>query len=566
MAIKTLSWKIGGEAGFGIMNSGILFGKLNLRNGNYVFTNTEYPSLIRGGYNTYQVMVSEKSVYCHTSKIDILVALNQNCIDQEIENVSSDGVVICGKDDELKKDVKSIRIDWEEFLKEVDADPVMKNMIGVAASAALMGIEFKKIQAIITENFADKGNLIVEKNVSVAQNGYKAVYDQKLENKFGMKPIISKYLFINGNEAISLGAVKAGCKLIAAYPMTPASTVMQTMAVLEHEYNIIVKQSEDEIAACTMVIGANFSGIRAMTATSGGGFALMAEGLGLAGMTETPLVVVEAQRGGPSTGLPTKMEQSDLLFMLHASQGEFPRVVIAPGTVQECFRFTYEAFNLAEKYQMIVIILTDKNLADRNESLEDLNEEGFVIDRGKLIIKAGSDYKRFEFSKDGVSPRLIPGVSGSRFVVTGNEHDEKGQVTEDPVNRVKMVQKRAQKLKTLQKSLPKPKLIGPSDAKYTLVSWGSTKGAITEAMKRLKAEGVSVNYLPIKYIWPLHSETVRNVMKNSKNTVLIEHNHDGQLGRVIKQETGLDFKFKILKYDGFPFTTEGLVSEIKNLK
>jgi 2-oxoglutarate ferredoxin oxidoreductase subunit alpha len=379
-------------------------------------------------------------------------------------------------------------------------------------------------------------------------------------------------MLLNGNEAVSLGAIQAGCKFYAAYPMTPATGILHFMAPLDREYDMIVIQAESEIAAINMVAGASFAGVRAMTATSGGGFCLMSEGLGMTGMTETPAVIVLAQRPGPSTGLPTYSGQGDLRFAIHASQGEFPRVVIAPGDVEECLYKTMEAFNLAEKFQIPAILITDKYLVESHAAAELFDLKRIGIDRGLLLTEneylAENEYARHKFTEDGVSPRAMPGMKGAIVRTNADEHNESGYTTEDPELTTKMADKRFKKLDGLVKYLENyrtTKFYGPREADITILGWGSTKGPIREAMKILSNEDSKINYLQILYLNPFPVDDVQKVLKSAKKTAVVENNKTSQLTGLIREHLLMTIDHKILKYDGRPFNPVELSQRIKEI-
>jgi 2-oxoglutarate ferredoxin oxidoreductase subunit alpha len=379
-------------------------------------------------------------------------------------------------------------------------------------------------------------------------------------------------MLLTGNDAICMGAINAGCKFYCAYPMTPASSILHFMAAQERRFNIVVKHTEDEISAINMAIGAGFTGVRAMTGTSGGGFCLMTEGYGLAGMLEVPIVIILSMRPGPSTGMPTWSEQGDMKFALNASQGDFPRPVLVPGDIEESFYLTQVAFNIAEKYQTPVIVLSDKNLAESHKSTEKFDEKKVPIDRGSYAsptdLASSPDtnfFKRFKYTENGVSPRTIPGMKKGIYTASSDEHDEEGNIREDIDTRIKMMQKRARKMDTLAKELKTPELVGPQDANITIIAAGSTKGPIKEAMILLEKEGIKVNFLQIVYLNPFPSEKVAKVIGSAKKTAVIENNFSGQLADIIKEKTGKDVDKRILKYDGRPFYPEEICASIKEM-
>jgi 2-oxoglutarate ferredoxin oxidoreductase subunit alpha len=574
--MSEFSWKIGGEAGYGIMTTGFIFGKSFVRSGLFVFDTNEYPSLIRGGHNTYTVRVSEEPIFSHSKSIDILVALTDTAIEKNAIEVKKGGFIIYDEGQvKIKKELKGINlipVPLTQIAVEKSGQNIMRNNVALGASFALIDVNPNIIYDMIKETFGGKkGQEVAEANINVAKAGYDYVKEKFSSiKKIHIKTASNKdSMYITGNEAIAIGAIKAGCKFYAAYPMTPASSIMHFLASKEFDYNIVVKQTEDEIAAIHMAIGANFAGVRAMTATSGGGFSLMSEALGLAALTETPLVLVLAQRPGPSTGMPTHTEQSDLRFVMHASNGEFPRVVVAPGDVNECFYETFNAFNLAEKYQLPVIIITDKFLAESHSTTPKFFLKGLKIDRGQLLteeeLKKIVDYKRYENTITGVSPRSLPSQENGIFKAATDEHDEYGNINEESDNRTTQVDRRFRKIKVLEAEIDGAKVYGDEDADVTIIGWGSTKGPILESMKILSKKGVKVNYLQILYIMPFPKNKTKIVLENAKKKILVENNKTAQLGSVIKEEVGIDVDYKILKYDGRPFLPEEIAAKIEEV-
>jgi 2-oxoglutarate ferredoxin oxidoreductase subunit alpha len=374
---------------------------------------------------------------------------------------------------------------------------------------------------------------------------------------------------LTGNEAISAGAVRAGLKFYSAYPMTPASSILSYMAAAEKPFKLVVKHTEDEISAINMAIGASYAGARSMTGTSGGGFSLMVEGLGLAAMTETPLVVVEAQRPGPASGMATHSGQGDLEFIMHASPDEFPRVVIAPGDVNECFYHTIRAFNLAEKYQIPVLILTDKFLGESYWSTEEFDSQSVKIERGQLLKEADlgneTGYRRYRITENGVSPRSRPGLKNGIFIASSYEHDEHGMEREEEAVRVAMHDKRFRKLEHIARDIDQPAIAGNEDAEVTIVSWGSTKGPINEAMNILRKQGIKANYLQLIYISPFPAEAVKSILGKAKIIVDVENNKTGQLANIIREYTGMDVHHRILRYDGRAIWPEDLAAAIRQI-
>ena len=574
-----LSWKIGGEAGYGIMTTGLIFAKVCSRAGLRVFDHIEYPSLIRGGHNTYQVTAEVEEVFSHVEHVDLLVALNEETIDKHKEELAPGGGIIydgdvipLSKEDLGREDVKLYHIPLLRLAEESGGRRIMINSVALGASVALIGFDFEMLSDVIGDVYRGKAKETIEFNIKAAKLGYDYVKSKGMEKDFRRKlPKVAgkRRMLLTGNEAVGLGAIKAGCKFYAAYPMTPSSSILHFMASQERNFSLVVKHTEDEIAAINMAIGAGFAGARAMTATSGGGFSLMSEALGLAAMTETPIVVVVSQRPGPSTGLPTRTEQGDLKFVLHASQGDFPRFVIAPGDIEECFYKTIEAFNLVDRYQCPVILILDKYLSESHKTAEEFDVSGIKIDRGLLLsneeLERIEEFKRYEFTETGISPRTIPSQRRGIFTATGNEHDETGYLSEDKTVRTKMMDKRFRKFEQAEKEIPEPKLFGPKNAEVTIIAWGSTKGPVKEAMRLLDRDGVKANFLQILYISPFPTNTVSKIIETSKRTVIVENNKTAQLASLIKEKTGKEIEHKILKYDGRQFFPTEIYQRVKEV-
>jgi 2-oxoglutarate ferredoxin oxidoreductase subunit alpha len=571
---------VGGEAGAGISRSGFLFGKTCLRGGLYVFCNIDYQSLIRGGHNFYTVKVDTEEVYSHSDTIDLLIALNKETVFlHKDELVSGAGVIYDGNQISLTKeelgrdDLNLYSIPLHRIVKAFEGPEIMENTVALGAAIALLDYELELLNEVLRDSFKPQ---TAQQNIGAAKKGY--YYAQKeFGNSFGYKLKKTRSerkhrIFVSGNEAVGLGAIKAGCKLYAAYPMTPATSLLHFLAPLDRKYNMVVIQVENEIAAINMVAGASYAGVRAMTATSGGGFCLMSEGVGMIGMTETSPVVLLVQRPGPSTGLPTYSAQGDLRFLLHASQGEFARVVVAPGDVEECFYNTLEAFNLAEKFQVPVLIVSDKYLAESSGTCEAFNQNRVEVDRGNLIsgdeYTEGEEYKRHRFTENGVSPRAIPGIKGAIVRTNADEHNELGYTTEDPALSTKMADKRFKKLDALTKELENyetVKLHGSPKADITIIGWGSTKGPIREALKLLEKEGIKANYMQVLYLAPFPAARVENILKTATKTVVVENNKTSQLSGLIRENLLRTVDHTILKYDGRPFNPITLFQGIREV-
>lgn len=578
MTKNNMTFKIGGEAGQGVESGGAGFAQVLARGGLHVFGLQDYMSRIRGGHNFYQIRASEAPLYSHTDEVHLLMALLPETIERHKDEIVTGGGLIYDEEIEVDEEtlegqgIKLFPVPLFGIAQEV-GNKIMANTAAFGAAAGVTEYDFELMASVIRDNFAKKGEPVVDANLEVAGKAYDLAreryaddFDHKLE------PIEAPArMIINGNYAICLGALLGGCRFISAYPMTPTTSILEWMATHASRYGLVAKHSEDEIAALCMAIGANHVGVRAMTATSGGGFSLMVEALGLAGMTETPVVIVEGQRPGPSTGMPTRTEQGDLLFMLRASQGEFPRIVLTPGTVEECFHAGWWAFNLAEKYQCPVIILMDTFLANSLRSIErkDFHFEIVEIDRGNLLTEAELDkladgYKRYAITETGISPRALPGHPHAIFVACSDEHDEYGHFEdEDLENRTKMVQKRLRKLEVAVEDMRAPTLYGPEQADTTLIGWGSSYGPIREAVDRLNQEGEQVNFLHFTDIWPLPEDKVRPLLESAQRLVAVEGNATGQFARLLRAYTGIEVDDKILRYDGRPFSPEYVLDRLR---
>lgn len=575
--VNNMSIRIGGDAGQGVESSGAGLSLALARAGLHVFSMQDYRSRVRGGHNFYQIRVSHRPIYSHSDPPELLLALTKNTVEMDADLLPAGAGVIFDEGfgiataDLANKGLRPFPLPLGRLAEE-HGSRVLMNTAAVAAAAGIIGLDLQMIEDVIAENFKSKGERIIKDNLAVADAAYDLAR-RKYASGFEWKvspPNGKRRMLINGNQAIGLGALAAGCRFISAYPMTPATSIFEFLASVADSFGVVTKQAEDEIAAICMAIGASFAGVRAMTATSGGGFSLMTEALGLAGMVEVPLVVVDAQRGGPSTGLPTRTEQSDLLFTIHASQGEFPRFVLAPGTIQECFQLTAKAFNLAEKYQMPVIILTDQFLAGSLQTIDRqaLNHGLITIDRGKLLTaeeaaKLPNGYHRFELIADGVSPRALPGYPETVHAISSDEHDIDGNISEEIEIRHAMMRKRMTKERTAERDVESPKLFGPAKADLTLVCWGSSCGPVREAMELLNARGHKVNLIHITHLWPFPSDAVVRQFKQSRRTVTIEQNYTGQLSKLIRMTTGLAPDQKILKYDGRPYSPEEIAATIE---
>jgi 2-oxoglutarate ferredoxin oxidoreductase subunit alpha len=573
--------RIGGAAGDGISSTGEILARTCSRSGLHVFGLNSYQSAIRGGHVWFQVRASKEKVLSQGDNLDVLIALNSETAEIHAPFVTKGGVIIFDKDRVklnpaiVPEGVKVLAMPLGESARAFDKNPIMQNTVALGATIFLLGMNFDVFSNVLSDTFGKKKQAVIDANVKAAGAGLdfaKANYPQ-LEVKLSMPENPRPKLLMTGNQAIALGAVMAGCKFYAAYPMTPASGILHWMAAHSASQKVVVKQAEDELAVINMGIGAAHAGVRAMVGTSGGGFSLMVEALGLAGMTETPLVIVESQRAGPSTGLPTKTEQGDLNMMLGASQGDFPRIILAPLTVEDAYYATIEAFNLAEKYQCPVIVASDLLLSEHIETVDELSTK-VVIDRGQLLTSAPSEpYLRFKITENGVSPRAIPGTAGTIFVAASDEHEEDGVVVSDVLSgipkyvkeRERQMEKRMRKLDYARNEISAPKLYGVQDAELTLVCWGSTFGVAMEAADMLTADGIPTNVYGIRNVFPFKAEPVIQAFKSAKKLLDVECNFTGQMARLIRAETGLEITDKFLKYDGEPIYAFEIVNKAKKM-
>ncbi len=574
--VNDMTFQIAGAAGQGVESSGAGFAEALAKGGLHLFGLQDYMSRIRGGLNFFQIRVHERPLYAHQEAVHLLLPLNEEALEGCRAQVVKGGGIIY--DENLKVDRRILAgqgynpmpVPLVEIARE-HGERVMANTAALGAAAGVVEYSYERLADVIRKNFRRKGGEVVAANLRVARAAY-LYAGERYAADFGWKlaevPGAPRRMVLSGNQAFALGAVAGGCRFIAAYPMTPATSIIEWMARHEQQLGLVTKHAEDEIAAICMAIGANFAGVRAMAATSGGGFSLMVEALGLAGMCEVPLVLFEAQRGGPSTGLPTRTEQSDLLFVLYASQGEFPRLVLAPGTVEECFECGWRAFNLAEKYQTPVIVLSDQLLASslRTVEVEALDFDRVVIDRGKLLGQEELDaltgpYKRHLLTDDGISPRAVPGHPKAVYATASDEHDELGRISEEMNNRRKMVQKRMKKLETARQEIAPPTCYGPAEAAVVLVGWGSTYGVLREAVDRLNGQARLVHF---RDLWPFPAQAAAEALRGGR-LLVVENNYTGQFRRLLQSETCLQVDHTLSRYDGRPFSVDDILTRVQEL-
>jgi 2-oxoglutarate ferredoxin oxidoreductase subunit alpha len=566
--MKEIAVRVGGQAGDGIASLGESIARCFSRMGLHVFGFNAYQSVIRGGHVWFQARAGTGRPHSQGDGADILYALDRASVEIHASGLRPGGTVVYDaekfavSDSELPAGVKGLAVPTLEIARKFTSQSILQNGAGIGATAFLAGIPLDLLHQVLTDSFGRKAGQVVDWNLGASADGYHYAEQHGRANDHALPRGGSPKLLMTGNQAIALGAAAGGLKFLAQYPMTPASSIMHWLAAHSSTLGIVVKQAEDEIAAINMAIGASFAGVRSMTATSGGGFSLMVEALGMAGMTETPLVVVESQRAGPSTGLPTKTEQGDLNLMLGAGQSEFPRAILAPAEPHEAYAATVDAFRLAEEWQTPVLLASDLHLSE-NFATVDREEISLAVDVPSLftVQPNGHDYRRYQYSESGVSPRAVPGQPGLQFVAGSDEHDEKGHLISDvkagiPVwvaERTKMMDKRMRKLAGLLRSAPVPVLEGPADAPLTFVAWGSTVAAIRDAMELLGARGQPTNLLRFPSVYPVDPAVVQAAIGKTKRTLLVEANYSGQFGRLLRAETGVALSDRLLKYDGEPF-------------
>jgi len=580
MTTNNMTIRLGGAAGDGIESNGAGLCQALARGGLHVFGLPDYHSRIRGGHNFYSIRISDRPLYCHEEAVHLLLALTEETIPRHRDKIVKGGAIVYDssvvqRTGESSTDFVFLPIPLSEMAKEKAGTELARNTVALGVAGGLTGFAPEPIESVIRQNFARKGQAVVDGNLAASEAGYKEgqKYAADFPFKLERRPDAPPRMVLNGNQALAMGALAGGCRFVAAYPMTPGSPVLEWMVAHATEYGVMTAQVEDEIAAACMIIGAGQAGVRAMAPTSGGGFSLMVEALGLAGMTEVPIVIYEAQRPGPSTGLATRTEQGDLWFALRASQGEFPRLVLTPGTIEEAFESGWRAFNLAERYQCPVIVLSDHLLATsvRDVGLEALDFEAVTIDRGELLSEAELDalegeYKRHAFTASGISPRARPGHPKAVYATSSDEHDECGHIEEDADNRRRMMDKRMRKLEAAAKEMRPPTLYGPQEADFTFVSWGSTYGSLREAVDRLNAQGVPANMLHIVDVWPFPAEPASRMLAAAKRTIAVENNYSGQMADLIRMATGHQIADRILKYDGRALSPEYILTHFEEVK
>lgn len=571
---QTFAVSIGGAAGQGVATPGDIFARIFSRHGLHLNAYNAYQSIIRGGHTFLTVRTGPGQVTNMGDRIDLLIPLNQDTMNRHLGLLGPGSACIYNADTikpgTVSDGVQLCPLPVSQFA-DITRNKVAQNTLAMGAGLNMMGIGFGPLEEVLTEQFKKKGDAVVAENIKIARAGfeYAAPHFEPFANPLPMTE--KRYAVLSGNQAMAMGGAAAGVKFYCAYPMSPATGVLHWMASHARKAGIIVRQVEDEIGVINMAIGAAHAGVRAMCATSGGGFALMSEGLGMSAMMETPVVVIDCQRAGPSTGVPTKTEQGDLWQMLGAAFGDFPRLIAAPLDIGDCFTLIPEMFNLADRLQCPGIVLCDLLLSEGRLSVDPKDLDFNVpIDRGELIISSNGGngaYKRYLITDSGISPRAIPGVPGHTHTASTDEHDEDGVLISDeftnPHKRRAMMEKRMRKVTGIEAAVPPPQLVGPPDAAVTLIGWGSTQGVIEEACEILNEQGLSANHLQIRWLVPLKGDAILEILKRSRHTIIVENNYTGQFARYLRSETGFLSDGHIRKYDGEPFMPHHIVEAVK---
>lgn len=565
MAID-LNILIGGAAGQGVHSISLPLGRALVRHGAWVFGTQDYQSRIRGGHLFNVIRVSDHPLGSPREGVDILVALNQETVTLHQAEVSPGGIIIydASQVKELPPGVKSLALSHEAFLPGTKAGDIAINAGACGAVLGLLEVSVEGLVALLEQTFRAKGDEVVGWNRQAAQKGFELGRAQGHPFSLaGVAKSAEPRLLISGHEAVALGALAAGLNFISGYPMTPWTSLFNAVSERALEWGVVVEQAEDEIAAINMAVGASFAGARAMTGTSGGGFCLMTETVGMAAMTETPLVCVVAMRPGPSTGLPTRTSQGDLEFVLYAGQDDSPRALLAPGTPAQGYALAAKAFDLAERYQVPVFILTDQFFADGQATQVTADFPPVKVESAVVSGPAEGPYERYAITESGVSPRRLPGFGPELVVADSDEHTPDGHLTEDLAVRVRMHEKRLRKLQGLAREMGGISTAGPADAPLALLCWGSGFGPVKETVERLSQEKVAARMVHLSELWPFPREAVAKALQGCRKLVAVEENATGQLNRLLRQETGLSAHHLVLRYDGRPFTPEYILRELK---
>jgi 2-oxoglutarate ferredoxin oxidoreductase subunit alpha len=553
MARETVNVMIGGEAGQGLVTIGNVLCKALIRAGYHIVVTQDYMSRIRGGHNTYTIRASARPIAAPTEGVDLLIALNQETADLHAGELTQ-GALVVGDEGISCGQAACFGVSYQDL-----TEGKYINTVALGVAGCLLGLPRDTVGEALGRQLGKKSDEVNQKNADALDQAYA----HTKEHAPGFEPLsggsdLGERLMLGGNEGIALGAMAAGLKFLSFYPMTPATSVALNVIGAAEKMGIVAEQAEDEIGAVNMAVGASFAGAPALVCTSGGGYALMTEGVSLAGMTETPLVIALIQRPGPATGLPTRTEQADLEFALYGGHGEFPRAVFAPGTVEQCFEHAYRAMHLAETFQTPVFVMGDEFLADSFRDVEPFDLSGLEPVRAgdPRAGEAGYDYLRYAITESGVSPRAIPGLGEYLVLADSDEHDEKGHIVEDAETRVAMNEKRLRKLAAMREQVVAPEFEGPEDAELMLVCWGSLRGAVWEAAQALREGGQSAAACHFSQVWPLRPDQFRERLGRAGRLVMVEQNATGQMAGLLRKEAGVDADRLITRYDGRPITPE----------
>lgn len=559
------------------MAAGNMIARAFARRGYHILATNEYPSLIRGGHNLVTVRIATKKFESMNRDVHILVALHNPCVELHKNELNENALVVFDPKDRMwttadfPKPVVLIPVPLAALVTAIGGAPIMRNTVALGVTVALLGADFSILEDVIHDQFHKKDQKVIDSNIAIAKAGFdyvKKEFSDSMNTYISLAEKKEDQLVVNASESLGIGAYRAGLKFAAIYPMTPINSLITFLADHSKDFKIVYKQPEDEIAGINMAIGASLAGARSMVATSGGGFALMVEALSLTGIMELPVVIDLGMRAGPATGMPTWTEQGELQFVIHAGHGEFPRIILAPADAEEAYSLTIDAFNLADRYQIPVFVLTDKYL---NESQWCVPKSKFtgsvVIDRGKLLkdneLPTDGSFKRYRLdTQDGVSTRSVPGQKGGVYFSNGYEHDEIGHMTESSSMRMAQANKRLKKEMAIKKDIRAPLVYGDKEAEITFVSWGSTRGAVLDAMGLLRAKGKTVKLVHFSWVFPFPEEAAFAELSAKTRFIDVEQNATGQLASLIREHTGVLIKEKILKYDGRPLYPEEIVENV----
>lgn len=569
-----ITFKVGGQQGEGIDSTGGVLATTLMREGYQIASYKHFASRIKGGHTYYQIRASLNPIHYQGDTTDILVALDNETYEHNIGTMSPGGYIIMENKNEEKVDQADgctvIHVSFTKMAQDL-GNKIIRNTIALGATVYFMGLHYDIFIPFIEKQFAKKGQAIIDLNINALKVGYEYVENLGLKPFSLQKPKQNNQALLTGNEAFSFGAVAAGCRFLSSYPITPASEIMEYMKANLPKVGGAAVQAEDEIAGLLMAIGAGFSGVRSLTSTSGPGFSLKTEAIGLAGMSETPVVIVNSQRGGPGTGLPTKYEQSDLNTMVYAGHGDIPRIVLVPSTVEECMSMATQAFNLAEKYQCPVIVALDLIISLNKQTCPDYTPEHFeAIDRGKIMTEEQLaeieefNFKRYRLTDDGISPRSIPGQKGGVYTANSNEHGETGHIIEEPEIREAMMNKRMGKLN--QFKIKGYEFVGAEEkpVKTLFIGTGSTRGVIDEVVTDLKEQGEDVGLAHIKVLLPFQTEGLKELTDKAERVIVVENNWSGQLSGMVAKELQIANKIQtITKFDGDPFNKKEILEQVK---